>query len=348
MSFTARKHIFNVGFNFNYWPYYKNWVLNNRLKSNGDWFNVNNHGDYSPHELYVEQKYAGLKEELLNNTLCTLSRWQFDGSYAKAVKYTQKERVKAMKAADVENIYHYGIDYETPLSISNLLSIIAHEDYFRLSTAFSSKFRGEILNLVKSRNREYWNWSKLLHETVNYFGQTVMEWDDEKGYISKESGPFFCGMSTTLNMTQFNIRMYGPFILTKQIVVAKQFAATKGVVLTFDADRYYCDKLRVFDASWISSFKREDARLCIGGHFRMKLVDIHLMETNQQFRGITKSLYLFDCMLNGTNLNIEHPKDNSRHFEFLTDLVNDDSGASLDPYIRETFYAFCVFKSKSL
>ena len=50
-------------------------------------------------------------------------------------------------------------------------------------------------------------------------------------------------------------------------------------------------------------FPEEDARLCFGGYFQMRLQAISDLASQLNFQEINKSLYLFDCMLSGTNMN---------------------------------------------
>ena len=90
-------------------------------------------------------------------------------------KYVRSSTIyKQMKAADVDDIYHYGI--ETAMDISNLISIILYADVAEIPVALNRTFREqyvcENLNSIKTRNREFANLSKILKETVNYFGQT--------------------------------------------------------------------------------------------------------------------------------------------------------------------------------
>eukprot|EP01084_Bolivina_argentea_P095077 170928_1 len=347
-----KKTLFQIGFNFNYWIYYKKYYMIQKIETDEDWFNVNNNNGYSPHELYVEKKYNDLKQELLNKmSMQEFHQYVWD----KAAKFVIADKSKKLKAADVDDIYHYGIEADTPFAISNIISIIAHEDFSELSSDIASSFRQktrfEHFDSVKKRNREFWNVNKTLKETVQYFGETGKEWNEENGWIDKEYGPFYCGLNIVLYFPQFHIRMYGPISLTIHIAIAFKFASRDGTVIQLNNDSYYNDQLRVFNASWISNYREEHARICFGGHYRIHLGAVRINATSQNFKEFNDILFLFDCMLNGENMRL-FSTDNldtvfSRMIQFITQQLNgEQSENTYDKYIINTFHTFVMCKKQ--
>eukprot|EP01084_Bolivina_argentea_P052518 96474_1 len=165
---------FKIGYRFYYWEYYKN--RDETYKNVQVQQNINNHSGYAEKELYVEAKYSTFKEEILQNTIFRLKSNAFNISMTKAKNYIQTEKAKQITAIPLimDDHYHYGITKGTPLSVWNILSVLLYTDYSELCTAFSGTFRTktkyEMLSCVKSRNQEFANWSRILRETIEYFG----------------------------------------------------------------------------------------------------------------------------------------------------------------------------------
>lgn len=151
------------------------------------------------------------------------------------------------------------------LEMEHLISLILYTDFTELSADFTSTFRKkhpfEQLNDIKKRNREYWWLSKLLRETVEFFGDCRDDWSN--GDIK---GPFYTGMSVVLNMPHFMIRLCSPTSTSKQIEVAIKFGGEQGMVIELNSvdhqgiDEFNANYVRTFNCSWISRFKEEDER----------------------------------------------------------------------------------------
>ena len=175
---------FSIGFIFYYWQHYKS------MDSKTEKFdNINDLSGYSPAELYVDKKYGSLKQEILQNEICTLTADQFNDSLQKCFLYIESQKAKEMKASGGSFLdeLKYGISVDKPISSAHLISVILYCDWTELCTSFSGTFRRktakESLESVKSRNREYWNWSRLLRETVEIYG------NNDKGYAKSNPQP---------------------------------------------------------------------------------------------------------------------------------------------------------------
>ena len=172
--------------------------------------NINDYGGHSIKSLYVRQKYASFKEEIL--THIDLKKYS-EQVQLKAQTYAKTTIARQTCATDEDNDLHYGIKEGTPLSMQNLMALILYCNCTKLSRTFSATFRcivpAEPLFSVKSRNREYWWWSKILRETVEYFGSNRYGRNyGGEHYASK--GPYYCGMSELLSVSEFNIRLNAP------------------------------------------------------------------------------------------------------------------------------------------
>ena len=93
----------------------------------------------------------------------------------KAKEYIKEPILRHILAHDIDKMLHYGIPTYSNISVEHILSVILYTDWTTLCTQFSATFRrehrNESLYSVKQRNAEYAVWSRLLRETVEYWGQ---------------------------------------------------------------------------------------------------------------------------------------------------------------------------------
>merc|ERR1712228_821348 len=137
----------------------------------------------------------------------------------------------------------------------------------------------------------------------------------------------------------------------KQISVAIKFSGPKGVVLTFDnpSDNNQYMFLRGWDCSWIGRFgKEEDERLFFGGFFRIKVVNLRLLETNENMKQFVSAIFYFDLLLTGAALwNI---KTNKNDFFIIEALMNQSlkkqTNVTLPSFICDCFQAFTQNKKQ--
>ena len=212
-----------------------------------------------------------------------------------------------MKSAEyVDSRLHYGIKAGSSLSIEHLLSIMLRCDWTDLCTHFTSTFRQsypfEAMISVKERNREYAIWSRLIRETVEYYGHRGFgDYDkDQQKFINKVPGPFYCGMKWKMNIPQFNIRLCGPTSTTRYIEVAQRFGGADGIMLKLDnSGTCNSDRLRIFPCDWISNYSGEDEYLFAGGQYQIRIVSIRDMVTSDNYQEFCRALFHFDCMIRG-------------------------------------------------
>ena len=62
-----------------------------------------------------------------------------------------------------------------PITLDALICLIMYCDYSLLSRDFSLSFRKrnefELISQIKKRNQKYYHWSKILKNTITYYGQ---------------------------------------------------------------------------------------------------------------------------------------------------------------------------------
>ena len=94
--------------------------------------------------------------------------------------------------------------------------------------------------------------------SIQRYGQC---YDRGDGQLGNLIGPFFCGMSVVLKLSQFNMFIHSPFSTSIHLEVAMVFSGEEGMILELQNDQTpNCRKLEGFDVSWVSRYKEEDER----------------------------------------------------------------------------------------
>eukprot|EP01084_Bolivina_argentea_P245943 411689_1 len=190
------QNTFGTGIIFYYWPYFKG--TSEFVDEIESFYNINDYSGHNKADLYISSgKYSNMMEEAINSGFCNLTSFK-QKIVSKSKEYIHTNVVKMIKAkySTFDQAQHYGIKKGETISLFHIQSVILYTDISELSTSFSSTFRaiyfGEHLKSIKKRNRNYYNLSKTLRETVECFGNT----GDEYGSINHiyyENGPFYCG-----------------------------------------------------------------------------------------------------------------------------------------------------------
>ena len=182
------------------------------------------------------------------------------------------------------------------LKKSNIMALILYCDYDELSFEFSKTFRKlhkkESDLELKERNGEYFNWSKLIRETVECFGTYLME--------SKIS-IFYHGVSYLL-LNSFVSYFCGPTSTTTQMSVATTFAKDDGLILELSMDD---GRLSFFNCSWLSCFGNEDERLFCGAYKPLKFNSIRYLKLNENYELFIKSFTLFNYLITSPGTGID-------------------------------------------
>eukprot|EP01084_Bolivina_argentea_P259573 438031_1 len=342
---------FSTGYTFYYWNHYRKSITHHRFFAN-----QNDHSGFKENELYVVAKYRNIQTEILNNCEHKLSFSQFNISMKKATEFIKTKKAKTLTSECPAGLF-YGIEDDTAISISHLLSIILYTDWSDLCTAFNSTFRRKLsyepISSVKKRNSEFANWAKLLREIVQLFGQQGYqgiigdkldeEWNTKHHRVK---GPFFCGMSHAMVFPEFNIKLCGPTSTSKQYEVADRFASDDGVIIQLDNYGYLnSNQLRTFCCSWVSNYGMEDEWLFVGGHRTIKIASVTVVSyKNENFEQYFDALFYFDCIVNGNmfenDFEIEKPDLKYQIFKNLIEHKTKSDQNEYHQYINRTFECF--------
>eukprot|EP01084_Bolivina_argentea_P074994 136010_1 len=310
------KNFFATGFKFYYWDKWK--TIDETFIQHQPPANIDYHSGYSPKQLYVSQKYNSLKFEILNNKIYSLNIAQLNISIRKALKYLNTNKIKTItclhylrvipNSDHVDSEFVTGMKRGNPMSINHILSILLYTDWSELSSEFSNTFRKHHVTatfaLIKKRNREFANFSRFLMETIMCFGNLGYSRYFKflpNRYTEKmdfETGPFYCGLSRTMVISCYNIRLYAPTSTTKQLEVAHRFTDDCGMIVQLNNNgHHYGFQLTSWNCSWLSNYVGEDERIWMGGLVPIKIEGIRIVSTSINYQKYFQSLYYLDCML---------------------------------------------------
>eukprot|EP01084_Bolivina_argentea_P158021 275313_1 len=345
---------FCVGLRFYYWEYYKELkqLPENEQRINDSFDNSNDHSGYTICNLFIRQKHASFREEILEEKYITHEEY-IKMVVIKVNAYIKSDIVKATKPVSFGAPYmnRYGISKGCLLSFEHLLSLVIYCDYNELSFDFSSSFRSiywfETLSHIKKRNGKYYYLSKFLRETVEGYGQCSAPEDITKEGIQL-SGPFYCGMNQLLHMPALNIRLCAPASTSIHMEVAIKFSTEDGIIIQFDnpATSPQYSYLRGFNVSWISRYKEESERLFFGGFYYVKIQSVRVRPTKQNFEEFINAMYYLDTMLTGGRQ--DNIPTNTTDINVIKTLVDNILGntrkITMQKYVFDTFDAFIANK----
>eukprot|EP01084_Bolivina_argentea_P279412 477680_1 len=334
---------FSIGLRFYYWKYYESIT---QMPDDEQYIeNINDHSGFNYCQLFVPQKYASFKEEILKH----ISIKEYNELVLlKAKQYMISERVKEIRC-DIHLPLYYDIEYEEPISIDHLMCIILYCDFSKFCSQFSSTFRQitthEPLASMKKRNRQYWFMSKLLRESTEVFGHGYYEREDKEDY--GEKGPFYSGVNIVMIIPSFRIRLCSPTSTSKQITVATNFCKSQGIVIQLNNTRLrYSLFLRMFDCSWLSNYKEEDERIFNGGHVAIRIESIRKLDELKQWHNFHRFFHAFDIldsMISGFDIDKINVKKNDMK---VINKLFDGSFGSFDPYIANCWRNYIFNKNQ--
>eukprot|EP01084_Bolivina_argentea_P186755 321814_1 len=343
------RYTFNIGYRFYYWHYYRH---KHDIEDQNEWWNINDHSGYKIAELFIDSKYKDIKEEILNNKIYPLKQYQLKISINKMHRYAATKKAKSTEAFEDEfgdrNQYlRYNIHKGQVISDNHLLSVIIYCDWSTLSSYFSATFRKtssyDSLSVVKQKNAEFANWSRLLRETVEMFGKSPQS-------LNKLNGPFYSGMSPAMVVPEFSIRLSAPTSTSTVLEVGTGFAGDDGIVVQLNNAE---DDLSAFSCCWLSNYASEKEVLFCGGFERIQIESVCMMATSENFQQFFRALFVFDKMISSNYIfnKLDAPMITDEDTELLKGLIKqkleDVKGKNRYPrYICNTFDAFINHKSQ--
>eukprot|EP01084_Bolivina_argentea_P206686 352804_1 len=169
---------YNDGIRYFYWPYYKDKTI---MTDGATWLglkHINNANEgYTLTDWYIVSRYSDLKDEMLNNKICTISNFQWNLLLEKAVIHLGTEYAKRIVCRHMFSKKYYGIAKETPISTANFIAMMTYCNQDTLQAKFSETYRRipntESDKSLIERHRNFAHFGKLLRENVECFGTNI-------------------------------------------------------------------------------------------------------------------------------------------------------------------------------
>eukprot|EP01084_Bolivina_argentea_P078813 143025_1 len=279
---------FSFGHTHYYWDEYK-------YNDDPEPYCSANYG-YKVRDWYIDKKYESIKQEILNNKFCKLTTVQYNYAISKTKSHLKSNRCKQI----VCHNRIYGIPIGSELKMEHVLVVVLYTDYTDLSYYFSKTFRKqcstETNEDMKSRNSEFFNWSKTLRETVECYGISFRD-------KSASAKIFYHGINNTnLTFPSFIAYFAGPTSTSAQSHVAVRFASDNGMVLYLEKNIEYGWDLNFFDCSFISCHSSEDERLFFGGLAPLSFFSIFKVDGTKSYRHFIVALKVLTSVLKGQKM----------------------------------------------
>eukprot|EP01084_Bolivina_argentea_P076713 139064_1 len=269
---------YQYGFRFYYWKHSKS--------DHRQWIeDVSARKSFKQYQnLYIDQKYRNLEDELTNNSVCVISKLQFGQLLQKAQVYVDSDLIKEIFCPRKQSAKCYDMYYEQTMSVEHIISLMVYCNYDELQRKFSETFRklqNETNESLKNRHRNYYFFAKLLRECVGCFGMYR-----EQGIGNHIS--VFHGIDKVLTFTTMDTYVAGPFSTTTDYSVATNFCAGKGMILEMFIPtmewmmsavegKDALHRIQCMDMQWFSDFVNEQEIFCIGGLNKIYYKSIILM-----------------------------------------------------------------------
>ena len=312
-------------------------------------YNNHHHSGYTPKQLYIGPKYQDFQEEIGEYKDITFSDYQSVilpkvNQYLTTNKVKQTTNEPPLFVNDYIPLY-YGVKEYSSISFNHLLSVTLYTDFTALCSSFSSTFRAiskyESFDSIKLRNQKYYWMSRYLRETVQLFGT--------HGDYRELKGPFFSGLSYKLVFPEFVLRLSSPTSTSYNLEVALNFTNDKqGLIVKLNNTVPLHNHLRGFSCSWLSAYKEESECLFFGGHYRIKIETVTIMETKRNYKTFFKALEKVNKIFNGKYIcQLEDDRLSNKDRLFFSFLLfgvvldkKDISSLKIDKYIKDTITSF--------
>eukprot|EP01084_Bolivina_argentea_P108445 193811_1 len=160
---------YEYGYRFFYWKYYKD---NNSMYDDAHWqqsrLSPQNHAnrDCTLAEWYINKKYECFKDELLQNTICSIPETSWNETFLTSCNYVESEKAKAMACPRRESSAFYEMKFGDTMQERHFIALLLYCNFDKLQKYFSGTYRKlnktESNRQLKQRHRHFYHFGKNL------------------------------------------------------------------------------------------------------------------------------------------------------------------------------------------
>eukprot|EP01084_Bolivina_argentea_P118371 210042_1 len=284
-------------------------------------------GQYSLRDWYISCKYENLREELLNNQICTIALIQYKQLLKMAVYHQSTDMVRKLSCPlEKETAHVYELNSGDFMGLDHLIAMMVQCNFEILQNQLRKTYRrsqpNETDKKLKERHQMFYWLGRRLRECVECFGM------NRYAYGKENMCKLWHGIDKTLVFSSMFAYIKGPCSTTTDYGVSLNFSQGKGMIVELDVnnDKWTLKDLRfneggllitrdetgwhkqntsearysLFDCSWLSAFSNECEVFTIGGLYKFVFNDIIDIANGEQYvkyvNGIKQISY---CMSNG-------------------------------------------------
>ena len=278
------------GKRFRYWPAYQDNKTNDLLN-----------GFYT-HHWYVRPKYNDIKDEILNNTICsiTVNQWNRTVLYASKIiiRTVAIKKLKAFVSPNLKNggstsnssYNKYGVKDGDRIRLEHLVPLLIY-----INLDFVSKKLLTTYNNNNYINNDYGTWIKYMkyHSQLSHLARLVRETvecygtkygssinNNKKSTSSKpninesksnendnciESPIFYHLVDKSIHPSSLNTRFFSPASVTTSLNAAFILNNFNDNEIIYQLNCYENSNLRYFNCSWLSDYPNEYEHIICGG-----------------------------------------------------------------------------------
>eukprot|EP01083_Nonionella_stella_P066965 176770_1 len=336
--------VYGHGIRFYYWPFYKDTkedtgkpvIYTNMNNTQQHYWTDPGNAGYKTRDWYVEAKYEDMRDEIVNNPICSLTKQQYDSLQCTAEIEFGKQFCRRL----TQNKY-LAAPYEVnEMELKHVVAMLLYTNYTDLCTAFARTLRRaggmETDEKWKARHANYWHMAKTLREMVEVFGMDRFDMCDAYSKL-------YHGISAPLYLKSMYTTFCGTMSTSMNLSVASRFATDEGVVLTlFTPQTRFL--LFGFECFLISAYPHEEEILFFGG-FSMVQIGCIRKCVNGTWTNYEEHCAVIQGLDRMTSGNANTKEFKSKFRRVLKRMMSWQTDSNIDPnvdyYVRGLFANFC-------
>eukprot|EP01083_Nonionella_stella_P022202 61421_1 len=350
---------YKFGVRFFYWPYYKDKVaMIDPALSHQQLLVPDSEGNLL-YQLYIEPKFSNIKDELINNSISTISEHQWNVLLHKAKTHAWTEKIRGM-LSNVKNAHEiYNLTKGQALSVHHLIAFMVYCNFDTLQREFSKTTRmeddddkktdvniadknhdiGDSITKLIEKHSNYAHLARLLRECIECFVRYI---HPDQGNMDACVRKYYHGIRKQSEFPSMVVRINTPISTSAAYEVAMGFALPNGMVLQMDPDQNWFRRslydgmncgIDAFECFFISDFANEQEILFFGGMGYFVFKNIQTV-TGDDYRLWIAALITLSRFFFGSRLNY-HP-------DLQYELENDDEISTKFKKSKRMCHKLCV------
>ena len=337
----------------------------------------------SKHHRYCDSKYADVRNELLNNKIYPLSQDLYNTIKNRAISFLKtKKGQKIVAKREHDWMKKWKILKNSVITVDHIIALLCYVNVTALRRVFKlhgfvrvkkeenmedmkdSKKNYESRDILLSRHREIWHWSRLLLECVHCYGIPL-----------SSSMNYYHGIDCKLLFNRFNVMFDIPTSLTLNRDIAYNLSRTinygRGIAIELSHGGLSDLQSLSLDLSYLSDYPSEEEQLIFHSYLSFNDVIInrmhhdewlkilrfwykikegfffnHLIENNK----ITRNDQLCICamIINMIINNNKHPRYDNRIPKYMQNLFNECVENNTFVWIIQSEYKNMIKKLQNL